>query len=189
MRGALLALLALAGTNGFMPGGGPILGPHGGGLSGRNARIQGSRKPVCGEACGDRLRAHGLRGARATLGREGEVNLEAPVHGGRPLVPPKVGSVAWRDDYPQRQERVGKGSWLNQFPNTWEPAEALLLDKPARSPPADKITTGGVEFTAASSTKVYDACVIGTGPAGLALAAALGAPRAPPSAAATPAAH
>jgi hypothetical protein len=41
-------------------------------------------------------------------------------------------SVPWKDASPQRTVDKEQISWINQFPNTWQPAEKLLLSKDVR---------------------------------------------------------
>lgn len=41
--------------------------------------------------------------------------------------------VLWKDASPQRTVGNDQKSWMNQFPNTWQPAEALALDRSLRN--------------------------------------------------------
>ncbi len=41
----------------------------------------------------------------------------------------KVSEILWKDASPQRTVDKRKISWINQFPNTWQPAEKLVLGK------------------------------------------------------------
>ena len=41
-------------------------------------------------------------------------------------------NVLWKDASPQRTLDKKQISWINQFPNTWQPAEKLLLSKDVR---------------------------------------------------------
>jgi hypothetical protein len=41
----------------------------------------------------------------------------------------KVSETLWKDAIPQRTVDKRLISWINQFPNTWQPAEKLVLGK------------------------------------------------------------
>ena len=41
--------------------------------------------------------------------------------------------VLWKDAAPQRTAGNDKKAWMNQFPNTWQPAETLALDRSLRN--------------------------------------------------------
>eukprot|EP00286_Rhodomonas_abbreviata_P001046 CAMPEP_0181288368 /NCGR_PEP_ID=MMETSP1101-20121128/294_1 /TAXON_ID=46948 /ORGANISM="Rhodomonas abbreviata, Strain Caron Lab Isolate" /LENGTH=681 /DNA_ID=CAMNT_0023392483 /DNA_START=185 /DNA_END=2226 /DNA_ORIENTATION=- len=80
----------------------------------------------------------------------------------------------WKDSSPQRTLDVNQHSYLNQFPNTWEPAERIAASAPLKAS-GGTISFSGLEFEVASGTTTYDAGIVGTGPAALALAAAMAA--------------
>jgi hypothetical protein len=44
--------------------------------------------------------------------------------------------VLWKDAAPQRTVGNEKKRWMNQFPNTWEPAEKLALERSQRNGPS-----------------------------------------------------
>jgi len=77
----------------------------------------------------------------------------------------------WKDSSPQRTVEQAKLKYLNQFPNTWQPAESLTLKR--KGDKKDTYKTAGVEFKTATPDKVYDAAIVGTGPAAIAMADAL----------------
>jgi hypothetical protein len=51
-----------------------------------------------------------------------QVQKVSPVSG-------KISEILWKDASPQRTLDKRQISWMNQFPNTWQPAEKLVLGK------------------------------------------------------------
>eukprot|EP00961_Rhodomonas_salina_P012397 167058-Rhodomonas_salina.2 len=49
----------------------------------------------------------------------------------------------------------------DRFPNTWQPAETIALK--ASGAEQDTVSTAGIEFKVASTQKLYDAAIVGTG--------------------------
>jgi hypothetical protein len=87
------------------------------------------------------------------------------------FVPPRVVNSPWRVQSPYRNNDGASTSYLNQFPNTWQPAERIADEKSRdRRGEGDTVSTSGVRLQTADTTKTYDAAVVGTGPAGLAIA-------------------
>ena len=92
---------------------------------------------------------------------------------GARLVPPKVNGRPWRKQEPVSNNDFVNKPYLNQFPNTWQPAERLAEERSLGSKSASGdgfVSTSGLRLQIADTTKVYDAAVVGTGPAGVVLA-------------------
>ena len=86
------------------------------------------------------------------------------------LLPPVVEDIPWRQQSPYRNNNSASTAYLNQFPNTWVPAESLA-EKRSREPSRGAyVSTSGIRLQTADLSKTYDAAVVGTGPAGVALA-------------------
>mmetsp|Transcript_19578 Transcript_19578/g.46506 ORF Transcript_19578/g.46506 Transcript_19578/m.46506 type:complete len:691 (-) Transcript_19578:123-2195(-) len=83
----------------------------------------------------------------------------------------KQDGVFWKDASPQRTVDPEEIQYLNQFPNTWQPAETIALK--ASGAEQDTVSTAGIEFKVASTQKLYDAAIVGTGPAACAIAEAM----------------
>lgn len=87
------------------------------------------------------------------------------------FVTPVVEDIPWRAQSPYRNDDAKTIAYLNQFPNTWQPAERIAQDRSQDLGKAkDYVSTSGIRLQTADTLKVYDAAVVGTGPAGVAIA-------------------
>ena len=75
-----------------------------------------------------RIQPKNLLSARAVATESVREDAEQSV-----LKPPSTANVFWKDASPQRTIDKKQISWINQFPNTWQPAEKLVLSKENKS--------------------------------------------------------
>jgi hypothetical protein len=81
--------------------------------------------------------------ALTILKQRGIYQVEGANRPPQSFVPPVVGTVAWRDASPQRNAESRSISYLNQFPNTWEPAESLLLSRGTKMMDKETVSVSG----------------------------------------------
>ena len=133
MRGVTVLLLSLAASPSSLAFLGSSPRFHPAPRTGPGAAQCGLRRGAGGLRF--RLAGAGLRGLRGVLlgtdarSQEQEEDTElgdatASEHGD---------AVLWKDAAPQRTVGDDQKAWMNQFPNTWQPAETLALDRSLRN--------------------------------------------------------
>jgi len=87
------------------------------------------------------------------------------------FVPPQVmDDEPWRVQSKVRNNDLSSTPYLNQFPNTWQPAERVAQVRSEQQRQGEYVSTSGIRLQTADVTKTYDAAVVGTGPAGVVIA-------------------